>query len=141
MWEINNYDQSETFLIAVLLGAVFSILYLFFYVLGKTALKNKGKFFFDFIFWLIIVIPMFVLLLIKTDGELRGYVFFGEFLGFFISYHTIWIVFYKPIFKFICAVLFCFSKTSDIFGKFFKKIWKIKKKSQKNLEILLCFVV
>ena len=83
MWEISNTLQILNFFRSVLLGAVYCFLYQFLRVSRRLTLRSDITVFFeDVIFCLLLVFPTFCFLLSTTNGELRGYIFLGLFVGF-----------------------------------------------------------
>ena len=85
MWEINLSGQITTFLFSILLGAFFCILFDFTRSLRIFGLNSEAVVFItDIIFFLIITFFNFCFLLTRESGQIRGYVFAGEAIGFFV---------------------------------------------------------
>ena len=83
MWEINLNDQIGSFFYSILLGIILCIYYDFLRSVCKVCKKSfLVNFFADIIFWVTSAFAIFIFLLARTNGELRGYVFAGNVLGF-----------------------------------------------------------
>ena len=85
MWEINNFHQWESFALSILVGACCSVIYDAFRLDRQLFKRAKLTVFFQDIFiWFLYSIIIFSLMLIRTNGEPRFFVFFGSFIGFLI---------------------------------------------------------
>ncbi|MBQ8740126.1 MAG: spore cortex biosynthesis protein YabQ [Clostridia bacterium] len=85
MWEINNYNQTITFLLALGLGALFCVLYDVIRAVRKVCLNSFWSVTFTDIFiWVLYAFTTFIFLVARTNGEIRGYVLAGELLGFIL---------------------------------------------------------
>jgi len=83
MWEINAYNQTVSFVLSLGLGAMFCILYDIIRAMRKVCLNTFWSVFFtDILIWLIYAFATFIFLVARTNGEIRGYILVGEFLGF-----------------------------------------------------------
>lgn len=83
MWEINNYNQTITFLLSLCLGALFCTLYDIIRAARKVCLNSFWAVqITDIFLWVLYAFVTFVFLVSRTNGEIRGYVLAGEFLGF-----------------------------------------------------------
>ena len=85
MWEINLSDQATTFLLSVLLGANFCLLFDFTRGMRAFGINSKvAVFFTDIIYFLLVSFVNFCFFLTRESGQIRGYVFVGEIIGFFL---------------------------------------------------------
>ena len=90
MWEINNFHQWESFALSILVGACCCVIYDVFRLDRQLFKRAKLTVFFQDIFiWFLYSIIIFSLMLIRTNGEPRLFVFFGNFLGFLICRLTL----------------------------------------------------
>ena len=98
-------------------------------------------FFQDIFFSLIVTFATFTYLLSVTNGELRGFVFVGITLGFFISRVSLSLVlvpFLKWIFRLVYGLVLVVSNwIYTTFDHLTENILKICQKSVKNLKKLL----
>ncbi len=123
---ISLSQQFQVFFGALILGAVFGLLYDIFRII-RLAFKNSSAVVFveDIIFWIIATVTTFLFTIIFNNGELRLSLIITQVVGFLIYYFTLG----KLIFKVFSAI---FLKIHQIFSKMHKKIRKIFKKSNKN---------
>lgn len=85
MWEINTYNQTITFVLSVCLGALFCVLYDIIRAVRKVCLNSFWAVqFTDIFLWVFYAFATFIFLVARTNGEIRGYVLAGEFLGFIL---------------------------------------------------------
>ncbi|MBQ4104729.1 MAG: spore cortex biosynthesis protein YabQ [Clostridia bacterium] len=85
MWEINLTEQSTTFLLSILLGAIFCFVFDITRGIRLFGLNSKiAVFFTDIFYFLFISFINFCFFLTRESGQVRGYVFIGEIIGFFI---------------------------------------------------------
>ena len=123
MWEISNYDQIIGFLLSLLLGALFCLIYdvvrAYRFVWKSSALAIALV---DLLIWIFYAVFTFVFLIARTNGEIRGYILVGEFLGFII---------FRMVFSKILYSVFCFvfsqiiliqQKITNVFERFYSKI-------------------
>ena len=126
MWEININDQIVTLLFSLVLGAAVCVLYDAFRAI-RCAVDHStvAVFFEDILFWVLAALVNFIFLMGRTGGGLRGYVFIGEIVGFFVFRFTVsrftvaalsWTVAFAV--KIYAAFV---SKTADLFCS----IWNI----------------
>lgn len=83
MWEIDLNDQIVTFLLGLLMGGIFCLLF----DLTRTArlffkCSTAAVFFLDLFYFILIAFIDFCFLLVRCNGEIRGYVLFSELSGF-----------------------------------------------------------
>lgn len=85
MWEISNALQAESFLAAVALGAALCLLYDLFR-LDRMIFRRStvAVVFADILFWVIAAFAVFCLLLLTTNGQVRGFVLLAVLVGFWI---------------------------------------------------------
>ncbi len=85
MWEISITDQLLSFVLSIALGAFLCLTYDVLRAVRKNGFNSFWTVFFtDIFFWLFSAILTFLLLIARTNGEIRGYVLIGELLGFVI---------------------------------------------------------
>ena len=85
MWEINLTEQSTTFLLSILLGAIFCFVFDITRGIRLFGLNSKlAVFLTDIFYFLCISFINFCFFLTRESGQVRGYVFIGEIIGFFI---------------------------------------------------------
>lgn len=149
MWEINNHLQILTFLRAVIFGLIIIFLYDIFRAFCVNFTFNiKVIFIMDLLFCLFLFPFIFCFIISTTNGEIRGYVFFGIIIGIFIWRFTIskfniifWRKFFGLIFKIFtainCKLNSIFYKLISFFSKKLKNIALILKKSRNSLKKVL----
>lgn len=85
MWEINNFHQWESFALSIVVGVCCSIIYDVFRLDRQLFKRAKLTVFFQDIFiWCSYSFIIFSLMLMRTNGEPRIFVFLGSFIGFFL---------------------------------------------------------
>lgn len=149
MWEIDSLKQIITFALSLTFGGVLCIFYDTVYAVRCVCKFSwLQTFITDILFWLITSVSFFCFLLATVNGEVRGYLILGLFLGFFAVYF----LFSKYIRK---TFTFVFGKIRNIFVvfnlflrklvlnfsliliKFFGKISQFLKKALKRIKKLL----
>lgn len=134
--------QTTSFLYAMALGAVLSVVYDVFRII-RVAFggRRTAVFVEDLIFSLVALVLTFVFVISFNNGELRFFVLIGEFFGFVICHYTIGriiIGFSRMIINGIKWFLnLVFTPFIKLFKKILPKIKETKKKlskSRKNLE-------
>ena len=90
MWEINLTDQSTTFLLSMLLGAIFCFIFDITRGIRLFCLNSKlAVFFTDVIYFLVVSFINFCFFLTRESAQVRGYVFIGVIIGFFVFRLTV----------------------------------------------------
>lgn len=85
MWEINNFHQWESFALSIVVGVCCSIIYDVFRLDRQLFKRAKLTVFFQDIFiWCLYSFIIFSLMLMRTNGKPRIFVFLGSFIGFFL---------------------------------------------------------
>lgn len=139
MPQINIRDEFYIFLIAINYGLILGGIYDFYRVFRyfskpKKLLTTIG----DLLFWLIITLIIFVFLVNRTDGIIRGFVLLGFIIGYVFYIKAISkysFLFLKWIFKLILDLIseiiriitYPFRKVFNLFGKRVNKVGKIYK--------------
>ncbi len=108
MWEITLSLQTRSFLFALITGSIFCLLFETYQIALKPVKQNRaGVFICDVLFFLAFGFFDFCFFLSLTNGEVRGYVFFGQIIGFYIAkktaakYFSIFLqIVLRPIFRF-----------------------------------------
>ena len=129
--------QATTFLYAILLGAVLSVIYDVFRITRIAFGGRKTAVFIeDLLFSLVALVLTFVFVISFNHGELRFFVLLGELLGFVVCHITIGrivIILSRTIIKAIKTVLGAiFRPLIRISKRFITKMKQIKKKLIKN---------
>lgn len=149
MWEINVCNQFLTFVYSLILGGLLCFSYDFIRAIRKSGFNYFiAVFFTDIIFWIISAFVTFIFLISRTNGEIRGYVIFGELVGFILFRITISkfiFYFFTVIFKLIIkchskiVIIFdaIYKKTADIFSKIWALMVKFLKSALKSIKKLL----
>lgn len=75
-------SQISIFLYSAISGAIIAFIYDVFRIKRK-AVKTRALVLHieDFIYWIIVALVMFTIIFYSNDGELRGYIFAGAFIG------------------------------------------------------------
>ena len=142
--------QTYAFFVSVGFGFALGIVYDIFFVIRNTLSKRRWiTLVCDIVFTVSASVLSFLLLLVITDGLVRGYAVIGELLGFFVYYFSLGVFIVKicgkitdilrVVFRFFKriivsvfkAVLFPFRKIFAFFSGFFKKMYE---KSRKNVK-------
>lgn len=119
MWEISVNGQVISFLLSLILGAMYCALYDILRALRKHGRNSYFAVFFeDITFWLIAAFGTFIFLLSRTSGEIRGYVIAGHLIGFVIFRFTL----SRFTFKIFCAVFKFLKKIKHILSLVFNKL-------------------
>lgn len=147
MWEISLVQQIISIEYSALLGFCLSIFYDTLKAVRKTFNSSKLFIFFqDIFFWIVSFAFTFLLLMARTNGELRGFIVISIFVGFIIYRITV----SRYILKFFIFILTKIAKLSEWISRkndtfslwllknykiplnFIKKISKKVKLKQKN---------
>ena len=145
MWEISLSGQLLTFLCGIALGILLCV----YYDIIRTMLTSRksGKiaiFLGDIFFWITSAFVVFLFLLSRTNGELRGYVFASIGIGFLFFKFTLSkilisilgfiLIWYYKLLKLIGAL---FLKILDLLTSLLKRTGKMFEKSLKWIKKLL----
>lgn len=140
MWEINLNLQIEGFLWSMVFGAVFCVAFDIMNTSMQQIKTSKSAVFaVDMVYFTVVSFATFCLFLAFCSGEIRGFIFVGEILGFFLCKKTLSKL-YTPIILIVFSLLKrLFSLINRrIFGPvylFFSKIYKnLNKLSLKRLK-------
>ncbi len=156
MWEINSTNQITSFLLSLALGAACCLAYDILRVAHKLGFNSFWAVFLtDIAYWVVASFVTFFFLIARTNGELRGYIFIGEIIGFCFCRITISRLFFnllyfclknflklKNIFNGIISLLYrkfdsVESKFKYLFCSFFKRVGKTIKKVLKKVTKML----
>lgn len=141
MWEIDLNSQIQTFLLSLLIGVGFCIVFDVLNILEeKLALSKNAIFIADILLFICFAFFEFCFFLATENGEIRGFVFIGEIIGFFLCKRTLAMVYVPLILLILKAIKWLFNKVYRIsvqpVFKFFSKLRKkILEISQKRREI------
>ena len=145
MWEINNLDQFITVLWSLLLGALLSLLYDSFKSVRLSFHHSRVSVFFeDILFGLIGALLSFCLLMLRTKGQIRLFVFLFMIIGFVLwrltlsRFNVKFLCLFLRFLKMIFGKVECFfEKLGQKLENFFKKFYKTAKKGLKGTKVLL----
>lgn len=83
MWEININNQFSTLALSVCLGCILCAVYDVLRASRKAGFNSAVSVFVtDITFWVLSAFATFIFFISRTNGEIRGYVLIGEFIGF-----------------------------------------------------------
>lgn len=145
MWEISLSDQILTFLCGIALGIIMCV----YYDVIRAALisRKSGKiliFSGDLFFWITSAFAVFLFLLSRTNGELRGYVFISIGIGFLffkLTLSRILMATLKGVFRWYYKLLGfiggIFLKLLNLLVLLLKRLGKMFQKSLKWIKKLL----
>lgn len=142
MWEIKFENQIISFLSALMLGAILSLIFDFLRGIRKVIKHSEISIFIeDVIFSVFSAFMTFLLLLSRCNGEIRAYMLIGISAGFFAYRCTLSrFVFLKIIVKFFGLLYTLCEKISfltDSLGKYLEEkisvLYKLNKKIYKKL--------
>ena len=145
MWEISLSDQLLTFLCGIALGIIMCVYY---DVIRAVLISRKsGKiiiFLGDLFFCITSAFAVFLFLLSRTNGELRGYVFISIGIGFLffkLTLSKILMLILKVVFihyyKLLGFIGGIFLKIIDLLASLLKRMEKMFQKSLKWIKKLL----
>lgn len=101
MWEINNDFQIIAFLVSIVTGGCYCVLYDILRALRKIKkVSDFSVFIQDVLYFSVIALLTFFLMMIFANGEIRGYIILGIISGFIACFLTL----SKFIFKFLIFV-------------------------------------
>ncbi|MDR7870940.1 MAG: spore cortex biosynthesis protein YabQ [Tissierellaceae bacterium] len=144
MSQINIRDEFYIFLIAINYGLILGGMYDFYRVFRLFSKPKKILTAIeDLLFWIIVTLIIFMFLLNKTDGIIRGFVILGFIVGYVFYYKVISkysFLLLKKIFELIFSLIseiiriisYPFKKVFKIFGKKTDKIGKMLKIALKD---------
>ena len=147
MSQVNVADQAVSFLLSVALGAALGMLYCFFCSVREWGRRGVWQVFWqDMVFWGVCFVATFSFLLVRCRGEVRGFVYIGELLGFGlfrIVLFRLCVKIYLAVFRFLAllcrpfrAVFRCCCGAGatlvDKMGKFGEKWYKKFAKGRKK---------
>lgn len=142
---IDTTNQVATFLWSLALGALMCLLYDVVRVLHKFSIKGFFEVMIsDIMFWFIVALFTFCFLVLRCQGEVRGYVLAGQAIGFTAARFTVsrfFVLGLSSLFKAISKLLGTFGKgfhfIAAVCEKNIKKILKyIKKVLQHKAKLL-----
>lgn len=105
MWEISSLNQYICFWYSVIMGVGIAIIYDLF-KFDRLLFNRSNIFIFisDIVFWIMAAFSLFSFCIVFSNGQIRGYVLLGSFLGFLIYRVTLSQLFFlllKPLKKYI----------------------------------------
>ncbi len=135
MWEISNINQVITAALALGMGAVFSLIYDVFKAVRLSFKCGKlSTFFEDIAYSLICTFSTFCLLMLRTKGQVRGFVLASMAVGFLLSRLLFSKIFVKLL-RFIIRIIFnIFAKLSSLVRRITHKISSVMIKTYKKFE-------
>ena len=144
MWEINLAEQTLSFLLSLLLGVILCLKYDIFRAYRKIKKPTViGVFIQDVLYFLICAVLTFLLMIITTSGQVRGYIFIGIVIGFAICRISLSVLFFKILVVLFGAVAKIFKvvkqKTTVLIKAIFRKIQGIAEKLLKFFKNVLFY--
>lgn len=148
---ISIEGQTLTFLLSMVMGMVLCVIFDVFRIIRimikPTVLSALWQ---DVLFWLIAAVLTYCLLLVQCSGEIRGFVLFGELIGFVLCRMTVSALLIRVASAVIKAIKICLSairraivipiiEKVKLFGQQLLKILKFFKKVSQNLKNHLNF--
>lgn len=116
MWEISLSWQIQVFLWSVLIGAIFCVAFdMLSIAQEKLRFSKIAVFISDTLFFIFIAFFEFCVFLAGCNGEIRGFVFIAEIIGFFLCKKTLALI-YIPL------LLVIFKTTGRAFKTFYKRV-------------------
>ena len=101
-------NQAYVFLCLVLGGMIIAFIYDVFRIRRKAIkTSNLIVYFEDFVYWILVALVLFAVVYISNDGELRGYLLIGAFIGI-ILYSLLLSKIIMTIFLFIIKIVYKF---------------------------------
>ena len=114
MWEINTYDQLVSVACSLVYGAGLCVLYDVLRAARKyTKPSFLSLFITDVLYFAVCAVAVFLLLLVRTNGEIRGYILFAVALGFLlfrISLSNLTLAVFSFVFKMLSKLTLKLSK-------------------------------
>ncbi len=145
MWEISVGDQLYTLLYSICLGIILCFCYDILRSL-RRALKSGAIaiFFGDVFYFTVSAFAVFLFLLARTNGEIRGYVLVCALLGFILARITLSRLIVPPLSFLLSVTVNAFRRLGYYilkflfaFGRYFMRILKfLSKKSSSGLKSL-----
>lgn len=143
MWEINLNGQIKTFLLSLVIGVAFCILFDILNIIEEKLYFSKAAVFVtDILLFTGFAFFEFCFFLATENGEIRAFVFVGEIIGFYLCKKTLAVI-YVPLILLIIKVtklmfyrLYCLliRPFLKFFSKISKKILKIVQKRPKFIK-------
>ena len=138
MWEIDLNWQIQSFLLSLIVGAGFCIVFDIINILEeKLSFSKTAVFIADILLFISFAFFEFCFFLATENGEIRAFVFIGEAIGFFICKKTLALLYVPIILVFMKSIKWLFFKIYSLFICPFLKIFanlrtKILKIGQKR---------
>ncbi len=133
MWELRSISQITDFFIAIFIGIFFAIIYIFFRLITKLSKKKYIEFICDVLFWILIGFLEFILFLILTNGQIRGYIIFGELLGFVFFCVFLYSGVFSFLYRFFSRIITKTNRIKKLINGFCEKTLVFSIKSCKKL--------
>ena len=141
MGTITVFGQLTTFVLALLFGVAYSLLYDIFKTFHLKIFTGFWSVFIsDILYWFILLVCTYSFLLIFCNGIVRAYVLFGNLLGFALCRFTLSKIFIKICFltifiieKIIQYIKLPIGMLCRFMSKLYEKAVEFSKKKVKNL--------
>lgn len=141
MGTITVFGQLTTFILALLFGVAYSLLYDIFKTFHLKIFTGFWSVFIsDILYWFILLVCTYSFLLIFCNGIVRAYVLFGNLLGFALCRFTLSKIFIKICFltifiieKIIQYIKLPIGMLCRFMSKLYEKAVEFSKKKVKNL--------
>lgn len=142
MWEIDLNSQIQSFLLSLIVGAGFCIVFDVVNILEeKLSFSKTAVFVADIFLFISFAFFEFCFFLATENGEIRAFVFIGEGIGFFICKKTLALLYVPIILLSSKAIKWLFCRLYSLFISPFLKVFlkfraKIVKIGQKRLKFI-----
>ena len=137
MWEIDIAGQIIAFVYSILGGIVFCLIFdITRFIIKRFSPSNTAVFIMDIVYFIVLGFSEFCFFLATTNGEIRGFVFIGNILGFALCRSLLSGVFLRVIgflygiVEFVAGAFnrFIFAPIRAVFRKIYNSIIKLCKK-------------
>ena len=119
MWEISVNSQILTFLYSLAFGAVLSLFFDIISTAAVTVSKSRAALFIsDIFFWALSAFAVFIFLISRTNGEIRGYVLFSCAIGFMLYRATLRRIIFPVLKLLFSLVRRGYLKTASLLARF-----------------------
>ena len=135
MWEIDLGNQISTFLLSLPLGGFFALC---FFTLEAfrivSGIKGVRLWINDILFFALTAFITFCFLLVRSNGEIRGYVLIGELIGFWVFKKLFYRIYIKYSVRLIGLIKTAVKSISSAICTITLKIYRKLRKSFKKLK-------
>lgn len=116
MWEIDLNSQIQSFLLSLMVGAGFCIVFDIVNIFEeKLSFSKNAVFIADILLFISFAFFEFCFFLATENGEIRAFVFIGEAIGFFVCRKTLALLYVPIILVFLKAIKWLFCRLYSLF--------------------------